>query len=111
MKRSGSHPVCDSDSSTSIKCTPTCVYIFLVLCVVFGSGKAIPYEEFIGYPFSTSNGYQRFPRGDDLAQGVTIPFPFPYFNQSFTFADVSKTYNYASATVTEVQYILLFVTL
>ena len=81
-----------SDSSTSLKCTLTCFYMFLVWCAIFESHEAVTYEEFIGYPFEKSNGYQLFPRGDDLAQGVNIPFPFPYFNKSFTFADVSETH-------------------
>lgn len=101
MKPSGTHPVCFGNSSTSLKYTPTCVFMFLVWCAVFGSGKAITYEEFIGYPFEASNGYQLFPRGDDLAQGVNIPFPFPYFNESFTFADVSDSLIYSSAMLTE----------
>ena len=73
----------------SLKDFPTCFHVLLVWCAVFATSTAITFEEFIGYPFSTSNGYQLFPKGDDLAQGVNIPFPFPYFNDSFTFADVS----------------------
>ena len=93
--------MCFGDSSPSLKYTPTCIYMILIWSAVFESGKAIAYEEFIGYPFETSNGYQLFPRGDDLARGVNIPFPFPYFNESFIFADVSDSLIYLSAMLTE----------
>ena len=91
MKQTRTHPV--HIDEINHKKVLMCFCVLSVWCAIFGASKGITFEEFVGYPFTANNGYQLFPRGDDLAQGVNIPFPFPYFNDSFTFADVSNPYS------------------
>ena len=68
--------------------------LLLTLCLMNESGSAIPFDEFVGYPFNESNGYSVFPRAADETQGLFIPVPFPYFGRTFSYANVSE-YNHA----------------
>ena len=63
--------------------------LLLTLCLTNKSGSAITFEEFVGYPFDEANGYSIFPRGLDLVRGLPIPVPFPYFDRTFSYANVS----------------------
>ena len=55
---------------------------------------AIPYEEFIGFPFGEEQGDQFFPRILDHSIPIriphdTLPFSFPFFGENYPFVIVS----------------------
>ena len=63
--------------------------LLLTLCLMNESGSAIPFEEFVGYPFDESSDHTAFPRELNLVRGLFIPVPFPYFGRTFSYVHVS----------------------
>ena len=72
---------------------------YLLITYSYYSTTAIPFEDFIGYPFGSDTD-QTLPTCDDCAVELEFSPPFPLFDESFTHTSVSdksftniRTYN------------------
>ena len=75
----------------------TIIVILPVLLILSNYSVAVPYEDFIGYPFGEEHGDQLFPPILDhsipiLVPNDSLPFGFPFFGEKYPYIIVSSIY-------------------
>ena len=66
------------------------IIVLLVTLELFGSAVAIPFDEFIGYPFGEEYGDQTFPRLLDTSVRVNLANnSFHFFGEYYSYINVS----------------------